>query len=123
LHYPITVTELLKQKGDEVQKFQPLFAYVYKTTVTEGNEFGEEFQVVKTFPTRFESETDGTIVSWKISKGTIINGPEYVRIRTIVDTGGNKLILWILVSSSSRSRSHASTKFNSEECARYAART
>jgi len=75
LHYPITVTELLKQKNDTVEKFQPLFSYVYKTTVTEGNEFGEEFQVVKTFPTRFESETDGTIVHWKISQGTIINGP------------------------------------------------
>jgi len=72
LHYPITVTELLKKPKDEVEKFQPLFAYVYKSTVTEGNEYGEEFTVEKKFPARFESETDGVLVAWKIAKGTVI---------------------------------------------------
>jgi RNA polymerase II subunit A-like phosphatase len=75
LHYPITVTELLKKRNEDVKKFEPLFAYAYKSTVTEGNEYGEEFTVEKTFPARFESETDGVVASWKVAKGAVIAGP------------------------------------------------
>ena len=73
LHYPITVTELLKQPNDNVDKFAPLFAYFYKTTVTEGDELGNTFQVDKTFPARFESSIEGTFKRWKISKGAVIS--------------------------------------------------
>lgn len=76
LHYPITVTELLLRPNDVVEKAAPLFSYFYKSTVTEGNRYGEEFQVEKTFPTRFESETDGKVVRWKIEEGSVIPGPE-----------------------------------------------
>lgn len=74
LHYPITVTELLKHPNDEVERFQPLFSYVYKTVVSEGNEYGEEQQVEKTFPARFESETDGVVLRWRIGKGDVLRG-------------------------------------------------
>ncbi|TKA50580.1 hypothetical protein B0A49_12118 [Cryomyces minteri] len=72
LHYPITVTELLQQPHDDVERFAPLFSYSYKSTVTEGNEFGEVFQVEKDWYSKFESEVDGTLVTWKIKKGTVI---------------------------------------------------
>jgi RNA polymerase II subunit A-like phosphatase len=75
LHYPLTITELLKERNDKVEKFEPLFSYAYKSTVTEGNEYGEEFTVEKTFPARFESETDGVVASWKVVKGAVIAGP------------------------------------------------
>lgn len=78
LHYPISVTELLKASGDQVSRGDPLFSYFYKSTVTEGNKYGEEFEVEKTFPARFESETDGTITRWNIEAGTIIEKPAYV---------------------------------------------
>ena len=73
LHYPITVTELLKEPGDGVERLAPLFAYVYQTTVTEGDPFGELHQVQKTFPTRYESPVEGTLKGWKIKKGTVID--------------------------------------------------
>lgn len=73
LHYPITVTELLKNQNDEVARFAPLFSYFYKSTVTEGNKYGEEYQVEKEFPARFESETEGTLLRWKIKAGTVVN--------------------------------------------------
>ena len=73
LHYPITVTELLKRPGDDIDKATPLFAYSYKTTVTEGDRYGEERQVERTFPTRFESPADGSIVSWHIARGDVLN--------------------------------------------------
>ena len=75
LHYPITVTELLKQPNNNVERFAPLFLYSYKTTVTEGDKFGDEQEVVKTFPTKFESNVDGILKQWKIKVGTVIQQP------------------------------------------------
>lgn len=75
LHYPITITELLKQPDDKVERFAPLFSYSYKTTVTEGNKYGDEFQVEKTFPTKFESSFDGTLKRWSIDVGHVISQP------------------------------------------------
>ncbi|KAL8721342.1 MAG: hypothetical protein Q9225_001954 [Loekoesia sp. 1 TL-2023] len=75
LHYPITVTELLKQPDDNVERFAPLFSYSYKTTVTEGNKFGDEFQVEKDFPTKFESSVGGKLKSWSINVGDVISRP------------------------------------------------
>lgn len=75
LHYPITVTQLLKQPGDEVGRDEALFWYVYQTTVEEGDGLGNHVQVKRKFPTRFESTVDGTIEEWKIAKGDIIDEP------------------------------------------------
>ena len=72
LHYPITVTELLKEPNDHVERFAPLFSYFYKTTVTEGDDLGNEHQVEKTFPTRFESSVEGKLKSWRIKKGAVL---------------------------------------------------
>ncbi|KAI9787772.1 MAG: Carboxy-terminal domain (CTD) phosphatase [Geoglossum umbratile] len=72
LHYPITVTELLKQPNDNVERSAPLFSYFYQTTVTEGNRFGEEHQVEKKFLTMFESPVGGIITAWKIERGMVI---------------------------------------------------
>ncbi len=78
LHYPITVTDLLKQPNDNVQRFAPLFSYFYKTTVTEGDDLGNENQVEKTFPTRFESNVEGKLVRWHIRKGAVITNAKLV---------------------------------------------
>ncbi|KAI9822129.1 MAG: Carboxy-terminal domain (CTD) phosphatase [Thelocarpon impressellum] len=72
LHYPITVTELLKRGRDHVDKGQPLFAYYYKTPVTEGNRFGEEHEVLRTYPSRYESPVEGVLKAWMIEPGTVI---------------------------------------------------
>ncbi|KAI4235532.1 MAG: hypothetical protein LQ349_003098 [Xanthoria aureola] len=77
LHYPITVTELLKQPNDNVERFAPLFSYSYTTTVTEGNKFGDEFQVEKAFPTKFESSVDGVLKTWSIHPGAVISEPGF----------------------------------------------
>ena len=78
LHYPITVTELLKRPNDNVERFAPLFSYSYKTTVTEGDGLGNDYQVSKTFPTRFESTVEGTLTRWKVEEGAVISKSEYV---------------------------------------------
>ncbi|KAE8352580.1 hypothetical protein BDV28DRAFT_134850 [Aspergillus coremiiformis] len=75
LHYPITVTSLLKQPGDAVKRDEALFWYVYQTTVTEGDGLGNKVEVLRKFPTKFESTVDGEVVQWKITKGDIIDEP------------------------------------------------
>lgn len=77
LHYPITVTELLKQPNDNVERFAPLFSYVYETEVTEGDDLGNTWQTLKKYPTRFESSVEGVLIDWKIDKGTVISKPKY----------------------------------------------
>lgn len=75
LHYPITVTSLLKQPGDAVERDEALFWYVYQTTVTEGDGLGNKVEVQRKFPTKFESPVDGELVEWKIEKGDVIESP------------------------------------------------
>lgn len=75
LHYPITVTSLLKQPGDSVERDEALFWYVYQTTVTEGDGLGNKVEVQRKFPTKFESPVDGELVEWRIERGTVIDSP------------------------------------------------
>jgi len=75
LHYPITVTSLLKKPGDRVRRDEPIFWYVYQTTVTEGDGLGNKIEVLRDFPTKFESTVDGEVVQWKIRKGQVIKEP------------------------------------------------
>lgn len=79
LHYPITVTELRKRAGDDVAKQETLFVYTYKSTVTEGNKYGETEEVEKSFFTNFESETEGLLKAWFIKEGTVIESAGYAR--------------------------------------------
>lgn len=72
LHFPITVTKLLKRPNDNVEQNEPLFAYFYKTTVTEGDEAGNRWEVEKTFPTNFESSVEGVVRKWEIAEGDVI---------------------------------------------------
>lgn len=75
LHYPITVTSLLKQPGDAVERDEGLFWYSYQTTVTAGDRYGGRHNVQQNFPAKFECTVDGEIVQWKIKKGDVIQGP------------------------------------------------
>ena len=73
LHYPIAITALLKQSGDEVERRAPLFEYTYTSFTVEGNRFGEERSVRKTYPAEFESEAEGRVVRWHIDVGDTVD--------------------------------------------------
>ena len=75
LHYPITVTALHCSQDETVERFTPLFSYVYKTKVTESDEWGEPKEVEKELPAKFESETEGVVTRWCIRVGNIIQSP------------------------------------------------
>lgn len=75
LHYPITVTSLLKKEGDTVGRDEAIFWYSYQTAVEEGDGLGNTVVVTRNFPTRFESPVDGTVLKWSIAKGDVIEEP------------------------------------------------
>ena len=74
-HYPITVTKLLVQPEADIARFQPIFKYTYTSKVTEGNKYGDEEIVDRTFPADFKSEVDGKVVSWSIKEGDVLTRP------------------------------------------------
>lgn len=78
LHYPITVTALLKQTGEVVERSTPLFNYSYAGTATGTHEDGTSYDYSHTYTTRFESSVEGTLVSWQLNKGAVIEGPRDV---------------------------------------------
>jgi RNA polymerase II subunit A-like phosphatase len=73
LHYPITVSQLLKRQGDTIERFASLFSYTYQSEVTETNKYGEEAVVNKTFPAEFQSEAEGKLLRWSIKSGDVID--------------------------------------------------
>lgn len=75
LHYPITITKVLKKAGSTVAKHEPIFQYTYETTVREGSRDGEEKLVKKSFPARFESGLEGQLKFWKIWEGDVFDQP------------------------------------------------
>lgn len=75
LHYPITVINLLRQPGDDVERSAPFFSYTYKTKVVEGDEFEPDRLVEKDYPADYRSSVEGILKSWKIKKGDVIVKP------------------------------------------------
>lgn len=75
MKYPWTVTEILKDKPDEVEKGTALFSYSVKQLAPEYDANGEESMVERILLLRFESATDGNVVHWKVRKGDVIDRP------------------------------------------------
>ena len=75
LHYPITITKILKRAGEAVAKNDHLFRYTYTDKVIEGSRDGEETEVEREVPTQFESSLDGTLTSWRVWEGDVLAAP------------------------------------------------
>lgn len=75
LHYPITITDILKKVGDDVKQSEPIFDYFYEAFVTEGqSEFDRAGrQVKRKFFSKFESPYEGTVEQWHISKDDVLH--------------------------------------------------
>ena len=76
LHYPITVTKLLRARRDQVERNAPLFDYHFTSSVIEGSEDDKEGQSVqRTYYSTFESYAEGSLVQWMIEEGKVITRP------------------------------------------------
>jgi RNA polymerase II subunit A-like phosphatase len=75
LLYPITVTKLLRQPGDEIEQNAPLFTYEYKSKVTEyDDDQRDDVENIKSFYADFESELEGSLTSLNVHKGQVLHG-------------------------------------------------
>ena len=75
LLYPITVTKLLHQPGDEIEQNAALFTYEYKSVSEEWDETQtKKVKRVDTLYANFESEYEGSIAKLEVKKGQAING-------------------------------------------------
>jgi RNA polymerase II subunit A C-terminal domain phosphatase len=75
LHYPITITKILKPAGSSIRKNEEIFLYNYETTVREGSRYGEDKDVTKSFSAKFESSLEGELEFWKVEEGDVIDKP------------------------------------------------
>lgn len=75
LHYPITITKVLKKADSIVARDEPVFLYTYETTVREGSRDGEDRFVKKSFPAKFESSLEGQLKFWKVWEGDVLERP------------------------------------------------
>jgi len=78
LLYPIKVTRLLREPGDDLPENAPLFDYEYKSKVTEGTWTEKDgkidIEVERTWPATFESEFEGVLNSLNVTVGQVITG-------------------------------------------------
>lgn len=75
LLYPVTVTKLLRQPGDEIEQNASLFVYEYKSQVTEWDEdVREDVERIRSFYAEFTCELEGTLTSLDVKGGQVLNG-------------------------------------------------
>lgn len=79
LHYPVTVTEVLKLPNDDVERLEPLFSYSYTSTFESIDRDGNAAPYEQIIPSRFESTVEGKLQKWFLKKGDVISGPGYVK--------------------------------------------
>ncbi|RFU73953.1 rna polymerase ii subunit a c-terminal domain phosphatase [Trichoderma arundinaceum] len=68
LHYPITITKLLKSSGDSIKKQETIIEYKFNWR----RKIGEDEWVDETTYTEFDSPAEGTLKEWRIKEGQTI---------------------------------------------------
>lgn len=75
LLYPVTVTKLLRQPGDDIEQNAPLFTYEYKSVTKEWDaEQKKKVEKVESLYADFECELEGNIASIDVKKGQVLTG-------------------------------------------------
>lgn len=69
LHYPITITKLLKSPGDSVKKQENIIEYKF----TWRRKVNEEEWADETTYTEFDSPAEGKLKEWRIKEGMVIS--------------------------------------------------
>lgn len=69
LHYPITITKLLKAPGDSIKKQENIIEYKF----TWRRKVGDDSWTDETTYTEFDSPAEGKLKEWRIEEGMVIN--------------------------------------------------
>ncbi|CAM1503588.1 Fc.00g011790.m01.CDS01 [Cosmosporella sp. VM-42] len=68
LHYPITITKLLKQPGDKIKKQESIIEYKF----TWRRKVNDDEWVDETTYTEFDSPAEGVLKAWKLREGMVV---------------------------------------------------
>ncbi|KAM0257033.1 hypothetical protein ACHAQJ_004628 [Trichoderma viride] len=85
LHYPITITKLLKSSGDSIKKQETIIEYKF----TWRRKIGEDEWVDETTYTEFDSPVEGTLKEWRIKEGQTI--PADMPCMTVEEACGHEV--------------------------------
>lgn len=85
LHYPITITKLLKSSGDSIKKQETIIEYKF----TWRRKIGEDEWADETTYTEFDSPAEGTLKEWRIKEGQTI--PADVPCMTVEEACGHEV--------------------------------
>ncbi|XP_044717689.1 NLI interacting factor-like phosphatase domain-containing protein [Hirsutella rhossiliensis] len=69
LHYPITITKLLKSPGDSIKKQENIIEYKF----TWRRKVGDDSWTDETTYTEFDSPAEGKLKEWRIGEGMVIS--------------------------------------------------
>ncbi|OAQ67589.1 RNA polymerase II CTD phosphatase Fcp1 [Pochonia chlamydosporia 170] len=69
LHYPITITKLLKSPGDSIKKQETIIEYKF----TWRRKVSDDEWVDETTYTEYDSPAEGKLKEWRIKEGMVIN--------------------------------------------------
>ena len=73
LRYPITISRLLKNPGDQVEKQEPILQYTFKYERTVGDpELGDERVNIETGIADFDSPVEGKVQKYLVKVGDVI---------------------------------------------------
>ncbi|KAG7105088.1 RNA polymerase II subunit A C-terminal domain phosphatase like protein [Verticillium longisporum] len=73
LRYPITITKLLKSKGDTIKKQEPVLEYSFKFMKEVGDQFSDNLhQEEQTAISEWASPVDGNFERWRLREGDVI---------------------------------------------------
>ncbi|GJC91217.1 FCP1-like phosphatase [Colletotrichum higginsianum] len=73
LHYPITITKLLKNPGEAIKKQESILEYSYKSMREFGDPIaGDTWQEEVTTIAGWDSPAEGTLKEWRLKEGTTV---------------------------------------------------
>lgn len=72
LKYPITITKILKKRGDQISKQDSLLEYKFNWKQTVGDPFGEQWEEEQTSYGEWDSPSEGTIDKWLVREGVTL---------------------------------------------------
>ena len=73
LHYPITITKLLKRAGDSVQKQETIFEYKFSWR----RKVSDDEWTDETTYTEFDSPAEGKLKEWRIREGAVVSADSH----------------------------------------------
>lgn len=76
LSYPITITKILRNVGDDISKKEPVLQYSYKFKRVVQQEYEQDRVDIETGYADWDSPAEGKILRWRVKQGDVIESDQ-----------------------------------------------